>query len=718
MAKTLIVYLSKRLSKLHFKGRILKSSRGAGLMELMIATGLAGGVALIGSTVMTSTQSAQIRSEVSSELDRAHADSLSRARSSLFIAKEIGLHNSNGEVINKNMANCFAGKRNNALAAAAQNCEVFEPPVTVTISQACSHSRTCDVESTIEIDPSCTATGCQRLDISTLTQVNPNSTRLRSDIYAPRKSRNVMNSILLLEKPEIDYSCASVPGNLINEIDFNNLTSTCINFSGESLCANNVPMRNFVSAGPVLCQTPENRACGMGFSSLGLFNGTSGCSAPVVIAPDPCDYSPWEPASPCTAVCGDALGSGTRTETRTMISGTIGVCDTAAQLTRTVACDPPPPPCIVTPPATPEYNLYALSGCGTIQVTGHASQPTAYTYRAPRDSQLQVTFTPFPTKIFHKWVGESESTIPALTIRMDADKLIGAACTDSKFVLQANSDCGTINVGAGYDVAGSDPGNGRYAFVRGTTANLSFTPSGANVFEEWDIDGVISTNANQNITMDDAKTVTVNCRRPCLLNVGSQCGTVNVTGGTPTGNGGEYAFTCGDTANVTFVPDAMKTFDAWEGDVAGGASTSVVMDDNKSAIASCTGGCPPVAPPLCRTWYSWQRTEIWRDTPTHTYYVAHQKQGDSSSCLKVYDKATCSFTCHTTVKYANQREVRNGDPSLPRCCDNFPGCPQNQRSGGDSCVGGYFGWSPTLGGGMCGGNGGSVGNVIENLLEY
>jgi hypothetical protein len=181
-----------------------------------------------------------------------------------------------------------------------------------------------------------------------------------------------------------------------------------------------------------------------------------------------------------------------------------------------------------------------------------------------------VTFTaqPAPGYRFGWWGGEISSTTNPILISINSDKNITVVFVKT-YALTI-----TIDPEGGGAVS---PGSDNYD--EGSRLTLTATAAAGYRFDHWDSD--VSGNATSvSVTMDTNKNVTAVFVKTYVL-------TVTITpegGGTVSPTGGIYD--TGANVTLTATPATGYSFNHWEGDASGTAtSITITMDSNKSVTA-------------------------------------------------------------------------------------------------------------------------------------
>jgi len=182
---------------------------------------------------------------------------------------------------------------------------------------------------------------------------------------------------------------------------------------------------------------------------------------------------------------------------------------------------------------------------------------------------------------FTGWSGDCSGSSSATSVYMNGTKTCTATFTLNQYTMTINK-AGTGN--------GTVSGAGTYNY--GQYASVSASPDPNSTFGGWGGDCIaLGSSTSGNIYMDNTKT----CSATFIPK--SYTLTLQVSGagtGIVTGAG---TYTAGTNANVTANPDATSLFSSWGGDCSGGASTSVLMNGNKSCTALfILNPTPPASP--------------------------------------------------------------------------------------------------------------------------
>lgn len=221
-----------------------------------------------------------------------------------------------------------------------------------------------------------------------------------------------------------------------------------------------------------------------------------------------------------------------------------------------------------------------VDGSGAVSLV-----PPGGTY--PSGITVAVTANPSVGWSFERWSGD----VPVIIMN------IYPAPTTIQIVMDSNKDITahfkqeSVNYTLTTEVAegqGSVSPSGMTTYASGVSVEITATPAAGYRFDYWS--GDISGSQNPTtITMNSNKTVSAHFRAIPQGNVVLTMVPLPSEGGTILATQllqAQQDFPLGSTVAITAFPNKGYRFDYWSGDVAGtSATTSVVMDGNKTAIA-------------------------------------------------------------------------------------------------------------------------------------
>ncbi|HPS02225.1 MAG TPA: InlB B-repeat-containing protein, partial [Candidatus Sumerlaeota bacterium] len=207
-------------------------------------------------------------------------------------------------------------------------------------------------------------------------------------------------------------------------------------------------------------------------------------------------------------------------------------------------------------------DLVVLAENGTVNVS-----PDGTTF--PRGTTVTLTATPTPGYRFTGWSGSATGTLNPLTINMNTNKTIRANFALDEYVLNLESENGTIEV---------SPLQATYA--RGTTVTLTAVPNEGFHFTEWS-GSIADTVSPIQVVMDSNKTIRAHfVGNDYSLTIQAQNGTVDVQPNQP-------AYPHGTTVTLTATPATGYHFIGWTGSAASVVNPLILtMDSNKTLTAN------------------------------------------------------------------------------------------------------------------------------------
>jgi len=213
----------------------------------------------------------------------------------------------------------------------------------------------------------------------------------------------------------------------------------------------------------------------------------------------------------------------------------------------------------------------------TIQYAGDGTgvtSPPAGVWAYQDGASVGLNFTPDPGNFWGGWQGDLTGII-ANTIIMDSDKTVTAVfgATGYDLIIGVNDT----------DLGFTFPVMGTYPLATGTVVDINAIVDFSEptyIFGEWtgDIGTADPANPELQVTMDQARTVTANFRKPEL--------TISITGeGTTNPVPGVYPYDNGAFAAVTATPADGWFFVGWQGDAEGAGELNILMDGDKAVTA-------------------------------------------------------------------------------------------------------------------------------------
>jgi List-Bact-rpt repeat protein len=221
-----------------------------------------------------------------------------------------------------------------------------------------------------------------------------------------------------------------------------------------------------------------------------------------------------------------------------------------------------------------------------------------------QNTNITLNANPAEGWTFVGWGGECSGTGSCTFNHMDGASVSVSATFDNPGPF--NLTVSGVGNGSGSVSGGpiSCPSTCSASVAKGTTVNLTATPSSPSTFEGWG--GPCSGTGGCSVTMDSAKTVTAQFSLPAvptyLLTV-SKAGSGT---GTVTGGGIDCGVTCassvpqGSTITLTAAPGDGSTFVGWGGPCTGTGVCTVTMNAATSVTATfdlTTTTSPPPPPP-------------------------------------------------------------------------------------------------------------------------
>jgi hypothetical protein len=213
----------------------------------------------------------------------------------------------------------------------------------------------------------------------------------------------------------------------------------------------------------------------------------------------------------------------------------------------------------------------------TIQFAGDGTgvtSPPAGVWAYNDGDSVGLNYTPDLGSFWGGWQGDLTGIIPN-TITMDGNKTVTAVFGATGYDL-------TIDVND-TDLGFTFPIMGTYSLAAGTVVDINAIVDFSEptyIFGEWtgDIGAADPANPELQVTMDQARTVTANFRKPEL--------TISITGeGTTNPVPGVYPYDNGAFAAVTATPADGWFFVGWQGDAEGAGELNILMDGDKAVTA-------------------------------------------------------------------------------------------------------------------------------------
>ena len=234
------------------------------------------------------------------------------------------------------------------------------------------------------------------------------------------------------------------------------------------------------------------------------------------------------------------------------------------------------------------YNLHMAV---TPEGTGTTFPPVGGPYEYGPNEVVSISATAEPGYVFDHWTvsGGSDVASPTsaqTTVTMDQAKTVTAIF--APLYRDVTMAVRPIGGGTTTPVAG-----GPYETVRNQVLHISATPASGFVFDHWEVSNGSAVDQpaspSTTVTIDQSKTVTAvfRCQQP-QLNV---LVTPLDAGITTPAVGGPYAFSPGQTVDLSAIASPFFVFDHWAvtagSEVANptSASTTVTMDQSKTVIA-------------------------------------------------------------------------------------------------------------------------------------
>jgi len=223
---------------------------------------------------------------------------------------------------------------------------------------------------------------------------------------------------------------------------------------------------------------------------------------------------------------------------------------------------------------------------GSVTVSPPGSSCTgSCSYNYEHDSMVTLEVSDLAGLTFTGWGGDGScsGSVSPCTVTMNIARTVTASFTLDSYgldVLIAGTGTGTV-VGTGI----ACPGDCSETFSHGTLVNLTATPTGSSVFEDWS--APCSGLATCVVTMDQARTVTAFFRLARHELTITRTGEGTITGpGISCGTDCTEAYDAGTVVNLSQSAATGWQFSAWGGACSGSGACSVTMDAAKLVTAT------------------------------------------------------------------------------------------------------------------------------------
>jgi len=293
---------------------MLVDSKGFSLIELVVATALAGMVIAMSAAPIMQMKALEKKVEYLSSIEIAHQIAMQKARNGTFLKEKLGI------VAGEMGDRCFGGR-----GRSSDDCSTLKRSDylgntsldKIHFSKEGSYTST----SAVNVLVNCSSSSCTDVVVTVTTQQTlSSSVAIASNWNArPMSASFTVPAAALASRQEIDFSCVAA-GQVVAGIDYKTLKAICLPFTGMKTCdsqSDSGPMTTFGGSNSAAnCQPPVSTSCGEGMASFGLISGQVSCT-PLPTCTDPlstnCQTPPpipvcnpvwqpaWNPALHCPA---------------------------------------------------------------------------------------------------------------------------------------------------------------------------------------------------------------------------------------------------------------------------------------------------------------------------------------------------------------------------------------------------------------------------------